>query len=85
MAERRVAVARGGLNDGPDWELLEDHDLSAYHARCPHCRFLPDGTWVLPRGLLACTDGGLGATVLCYDCVRLAVQTHCPDWEEGTP
>jgi hypothetical protein len=85
MPERTIPVPVGGLSDVPYWELLLDYALVSSPQGCPHCHQLPDGTWVLPHGLLAFTDGGLGSSVLCYDCVRLAVHRHCPAWETSAP
>jgi hypothetical protein len=76
-----VVVAYGCLDEGGTWDLIQDLRVRSQDSRCPHVETLEDGREVVPHTLTAYSETGYRSTTLCYDCIRLAVQTHFPAWD----
>jgi hypothetical protein len=74
------AVPQGALHAACGWFLAEAYPVQPGETRCPHVVDDAEGRPCLPHGLLTSRDTLAARTILCYDCVVLAIEAFTPHW-----
>jgi hypothetical protein len=77
---RFLEVPQGAIHADFAWFLAEDYPVQPGEARCLHVVGDAEGRAWLPHGLLTSRETLATRTVLCYDCVRVAIQVFTPHW-----